>query len=64
MDRKAHGITKADRWMFDLVGKVREDFNEKLSTKLTSKGGERIERVIPGRRTDSARSYGGKTPLR
>ena len=30
-------FTRADSRAFDLVGKVREDFNEELSTELRSK---------------------------
>ena len=50
--------------MLGLVGKVREDSDEKLSTELRSKGWVGVEKVSSGRRTDGARSYGGKKPLR
>ena len=38
MDGKAHGITRAGKRVLGLVGKVREDSDEKLSTELRSKG--------------------------
>ena len=34
MDGKPHGITTADNKVFDLLGKVKRDFDEELSTVL------------------------------
>lgn len=50
--------------VLDPGGKVREDFDEVFSTELRAKGWMGMEKVIPGGRTDSTKSYGGKKPLR
>lgn len=36
MDGKPDGTTRADKRVFELVGKVREDFEEELPTGLRS----------------------------